>query len=109
MWTSPQARSDFVRFCENIPSAKHQSFKSKAIIFLAQPKDVSWVVADGYVKLICNQPNGQAWIQRIVGQAGMFGQVPYGHSSMSCSHQAIAQGPATVWMSSTDRERRSST
>lgn len=96
MWTSPQERLDLVRFCENVPSAKRQSFKSKAIIFLAPPKNVSWIIADGYAKLICNQPNGQAWIQRIVGKGGMFGQVPYGHSSTSCTHQAIAQGPAEV-------------
>jgi len=96
MWTTPQQRFDLVRLCENVPSAKLQSLKSKAIIFLAPPKNVSWVVADGYVKLICNQPNGQARIQRIVGEGGMFGQVPYGHSSTSSSHQASAQGPARV-------------
>ena len=96
MWTSPPERLDLVRFCENVPSAKRQSFKSKEIIFLAPPDKLSWVVADGYVKLMCNQPNGQAWIQRIVGKGGMFGHVPYSHSSAICVHQAIAHGPATV-------------
>lgn len=96
MWTSPREQLDLVRFCENVPSAKRQSFKSKAIIFFTPPKHTSWVVAEGFVKLVCNQPKGKAWIQRIVGEGGMFGQVPYGRSSISFDHQAIAQGPSTV-------------
>ena len=96
MWTSPRERLEFVRFCETVPSAKRHSFRSKALIFLEPPQNVGWVVAEGFVKLICTQSSGQAWIQRIVGKGGMFGQVPFDHSFSRCEHQAIAQGPAEV-------------
>lgn len=96
MQIDAELSAPFISACGKLPSARVREFKSRSLIYLEKPEDVSFVIKRGYVRLVYADSSGRLWTRMLLGKGAIFGDLPFRPRLFVANERAVASGMACV-------------